>query len=156
MVEGLGLEEPYKTNAFNTVLKDLLEKKKPLQIMEDIKINSSLSKEKDVPSLNFEEIPYFDDFDKLNWKDKLLNILQWAKHHHPERGLLTSDFVGIFKERFGIAYIDSGKINKEITRRLIKTPLITRKRINKRDFRWFITPRGEEYLIKEEKNERRR
>ena len=85
----------------------------------------------------------------MHWKDKMLNILQWAKYNHSEKGLLTSEFVSIFKERFGIPYYDSGKINKEITRRLLKTPLITRKRINQRDFRWFITPKGEEYLKKE-------
>ena len=66
---------------------------------------------------------------------------------------MTSEFVEIFRERFGMPYIDSGKINKEITRRLQKTPLITRTRINQRNFRWFITPKGEEYLKKEGNNE---
>jgi hypothetical protein len=153
VVEGLNLEEPYKTNAFNTILKDLLEKKKPLQNVRENKINSSPSEKNRGTLLNFGEIPYFDNFDKLNWKHKMLNILQWAKHNHLEKGLLTSEFVSIFKERFGMPYIDSGKINKEITRRLLKTPLITRMRTNQRDFRWFITPKGEEYLKKEEKNE---
>ena len=102
--------------------------------------------------INHEEIPYFEGFDKLNWKLKLLNILQWAKYNHQERGLVTSEFVDIFHERFGMPYLDSGKINKEITRRLLNTSLITRKRINQRAFRWYITPKGEEYL-KEEKNE---
>ena len=153
IVEELNLEEPYKTNAFNTILKDLLEKKKSLQPEQASKMNSHHPKENNDIQLDFKGIPYFDDFDRLNWKFKLLNILQWAKHNHSEKGLLTSEFVNVFKERFGMPYIDSGKINKEITRRLLKTPLITRKRINKRDFRWFITPKGEEYLKKEEKNE---
>lgn len=154
VVEELKLQEPYKTNAFNKVLQDLLAKKRPLQKAHNEKVSSSAPEENNNGTpINVDEIPYFENFDKLNWKDKLLNILQWAKHNYPEKGLVTSDFVNIFKERFGIAYMDSGKINKEITRRLLKTPLITRRKINQRDFRWFITPKGEEYLKKETKNE---
>lgn len=50
-------------------------------------------------------------------------------------------------------YIDSTNINKEMNRRLLKTPLITRKKINQGDYRWYITLKGEDYLKKEEKNE---
>ena len=149
IVEDLNLEEPYKTNAFNTILQDLLGKKSPVKNLPEDKLNA-LSSEEDKIQINFKDIPYFDNFDKIGWKDKLLHLLKWAKHNHPEKGLLTSEFVSIFRERFGIPYYDSGKINKEITRRLLKTPLITRKKINQRDFIWFITPRGEEYLKKEE------
>ncbi len=152
IVEELNLEEPYKTNAFNTLLKDLLSKKGYSNDDSTSRIDSN-SAEKSSLQFNMEEIPYFEDFDNLKWKDKILNLLQWARHNHPERGLITSELVDIFHERFAISYVDSGKINKEVTRRLVKTPFITRKRINQRDFRWFITPRGEEYLKKENKNE---
>ena len=143
IVEELSLEEPYKTNAFNTILKNLLEKDNSSKGREEDKVSI---KENTNILLNVEKIPYFDNFDKLNWKYKLLNILQWARHNHLEKGLLTSEFVIIFNERFGMPYIDSAKIGKEIKRRLLKTPLVTRRKINQRDFRWFITPKGEEYL----------
>jgi len=109
IVEELKLEEPYKTNAFNAILKELLEKNKSPQTSQKNKKNALTSEGAEGAQFNFEEIPYFDNFDKSNWKDKLLNLLQWAKQNHSEKGLVTSEFVNIFKERFRMPYIDSGK-----------------------------------------------
>ena len=148
IVEELKLVEPYKTNAFNALLSDLLTKKTSNFSGSSLKFKeqSPEIKEEINSSLDFSEVPFFENFDKLDWKSKLLHILQWAKNNHPAKGLITSEFVKIFSERFGMPYIDSSKINKELTRRLIKTPLATRKKINQRDFVWFITPKGEDYL----------
>ena len=73
IVEELGLQEPYKTNAFNTILKDLLEKRTPLS-QKKTTLNKRKAwslEENNHPKFNFDEIPYFDNFDKLNWKYKL-------------------------------------------------------------------------------------
>ncbi len=82
----------------------------------------------------------------MGWKEKLLHILKWARRSHSGGGLLTSEITQIFHDRFGMKYVDSNQVNKEMSRRLLKTPYITRKKINEKEFRWFITPKGEEIL----------
>jgi len=145
IVESLKLEEPFKTNTFNTLLKSLLDKDK---IVKTPSIKSNLVKEEEeIKDFDFSKVPYFENFDKLSWKSKLLCILKWAKQNHPKKGLISSEFASIFNERFGMAYIDTGTVNKELSRRLLNTPLITRKKINKKEFRWFITPKGEEAIF---------
>jgi len=148
IVEGANLEEPFKTNAFNTVLKSLLEKEgQTVSLKQTEEGNIGVKNEKKIDEeIDHSKIPYFDNFEKLGWKEKILNILRWARLNDPRGGLSSGEIVKIFHVRFAMKYVDSTKINKEITRRLLKTPYITRKKLNERDFLWFITPQGEEFL----------
>lgn len=145
-VEHMDLDDNLRINAFNTILKSLLEKEDNKK--ENISKSSQMLKKQDKKEgvLDFSIIPYFENFENLSWKEKILNILAWAKENNSSGGLLTSEIVLIFHERFGIKYVDSPTINKEMNRRLLKTPYVTRKKIDQKSFRWFITSKGEMFL----------
>ena len=87
------------------------------------------------------------NFASLAWKDKLLYILDWANDNYENHGLTTNQIVEIFNKKCKQPYIDSTKIRKEITRRLINSTYI-RYTKEGRNNTWYISPQGKDYIQK--------